>query len=536
MIKNKLNWLIFAAAAVVIAAACLFIFWPGERIVTVVSVEGAASVSRSGNASGLSVFEGMRINPEDIITTEAGSSVMLSIDDNKLVRIADNTVVTFEEISNHRSGQVTQLHLEKGTLINDVQEKLTNNAAYRISTPNATVSVRGTYFTVHVGEAEGYTGLITTVNVYQGSVEVETSTGEIAVLYADKNSSMQITSSLTLPSGNRAIIGLKEVTVFESLDYEHLNEGDFERLKEIAAQEDSVLDPAVIMEHLNSLSGAPTEESGAEQASEAIELPKTPNNGFSDDSGDNNETASESEGSLLPKAPVSESAAGSPPLIDLPLSPSELKQPDSTLAADSIPSGSGGNNSGSSSGSGGNSSSTPEQPPAPDEETPPAPDPEQPPAPDEEMPPSPDPEQPPAPDEELPPENTEEILKEQQAAYAPVQLTIPNYDTVNASVQELTDRINAWEVSGLPLTPEVTAAKAQVDTAAALLSDMDAANNVLSQINALKYPIQITADDRVSVETARSAYNGLSASSKALIPSNMAEKLSKCEAALTDNQ
>lgn len=520
MIKTKLNWLVFAAAAVVISAACLLIFWPRERIVTVVSVEGAATVSRDGNASGLSVFEGMRINPEDIITTEAGSSVMLSIDDNKLVRIADSTVVTFEEISNHRSGQVTQLHLEKGTLINDVQEKLTNNAAYRISTPNATVSVRGTYFTVHVGEAEGYTGLITTVNVYQGSVEVETSTGEIAVLYADKNSSMQITSSLTLPSGNRAIIGLKEVTVYESLDYEHLNEGDFERLKEIAAQEDSVLDPAVIMEHLNSLSGAPTEESGAEQASEAIELPKTPNNGFSDDSGDNNETASESEGSLLPKTPVNESAAGSPPLIDLPLSPSELKQPDSSLAAGNIPSDSGGNNSGSSSGSGGNSSSTPEQPPAPDEETPPAPDPEQ----------------PPAPDEELPPENTEEILKEQQAAYAPVQLTIPNYDTVNASVQELTDRINAWEVSGLPLTPEVTAAKAQVDTAAALLSDMAAANNVLSQINALKYPIQITADDRVSVETARSAYNGLSASSKALIPSNMAEKLSKCEAALTDNQ
>lgn len=220
---------------VVIVVAFLLLFGQKERMVSVIEYEGIAEVLKHLQQEAVAVFEGMRIEEGDRLTTGEASSVTMLIDEDKVVRLAENSQADFTAITKASGGEATSIHLENGTIINDIKSKLDDNITYEITTPNATVSVRGTYFVVYVGPAEGYEGIVTRVNVYDGVLAVEGAGGEVTILYGDKSHEEWITleSGLEVPSGNRAIVGDKNIYTLSGVDFEGLREKDLDRLAEI---------------------------------------------------------------------------------------------------------------------------------------------------------------------------------------------------------------------------------------------------------------------------------------------------------------
>ena len=81
------------------------------------------------------------------------------------------------------------------------------------------------------------------------------------------------------------------------------------------------------------------------------------------------------------------------------------------------------------------------------------------------------------------------------------------------------------------MTPEEKIAALEKDAA-----DTKAANAVIERINALPEVSKITLDDKNDVETARAAYNALTADQKAKVSSDTVNKLSNAEAKLAELQ
>lgn len=228
MKQENRKWYYLGAAVLCIALIIifLFVFMKKERSVSVFEVLGNAFVQKSRAADEVSAFEGMRIEEGDVVSTGEKSSLTMLVDEDKLVRLDENSTAAFAEIVSANGQESTVIDLRAGTLVNDLQEKLNDNITYKITTPNATISVRGTYFTVYVGSEEGYAGLVTKVNVYAGTVAVEHSNGEISILRGEDLQGadyiLEWENGVELPKGNRAIVGDKVINLYKGVDFSGL--------------------------------------------------------------------------------------------------------------------------------------------------------------------------------------------------------------------------------------------------------------------------------------------------------------------------
>lgn len=533
---------------VVIVVAFLLLFGQKDRMVSVIEYEGIAEVLKHLQQEAVAVFEGMRIEEGDRLTTGEASSVTMLVDEDKVVRLAENSQADFTAITKASGGEATSIHLENGTIINDIKSKLDDNITYEITTPNATVSVRGTYFVVYVGPAEGYEGIVTKVNVYDGVLAVEGAGGEVTILYGDKSHEEWITleSGLEVPSGNRAIVGDKNIYTLSGVDFEGLREKDLDRLAEIVKGGTSAVTLEQIEERravLQAVSGdvrengdgtgAPGKQSGEEAGSGGegnddgeqpiIEEAETqsggtkksePAAGQGGDRPARQETGvKEPEKQVEEKQKEQQIADGSV-LPDagalIPGGGQQIIQPDAGAGNETASGGSGGSGGGSdggSSGSGGSGGSSGDTGGSGSgDATPPAPD-----------------------------DNSAQLAQE-MAAYAPARLSIDNRTQLETMVADLKGKSAKL---GSAIAPTDTAKLAQLAAinqklaeAEASIASIDNINNVLDALNALPYPCQITAADAAAVNNAAALYNLLPPAEQAQVPARLQNKLAACQGAL----
>lgn len=190
-VKNKLSkagiiGIVLLAIVVIVAVVMLIIkLTHMYRFVKIEEYEGEVSLERKDNDE--EIFEGITLIPEDQVTTGDDGFVELLVDTDKHIGASENTRFTINAVGNERKGSVS-IELDYGTALFTIDNKLEDDDSFKVRTPNATLSVRGTIFKVMYDKERD----LTYVEVIEGRVwvsgkddNVVLEEGERAVVYED---------------------------------------------------------------------------------------------------------------------------------------------------------------------------------------------------------------------------------------------------------------------------------------------------------------------------------------------------------------
>ncbi|MCR4727651.1 MAG: FecR family protein [Lachnospiraceae bacterium] len=125
------------------------------------------------------VKKGEQLKSGQTISVESGSDLTLLLDADKHVYAEENSV--FNLVAKGYSGKTkTKIVMESGKIQYDIDKKLKDKETFEVSTPNATMSVRGTSFIVEIS-GEGENG-VTKIIVEKGSIQVITEVDGVEVI------------------------------------------------------------------------------------------------------------------------------------------------------------------------------------------------------------------------------------------------------------------------------------------------------------------------------------------------------------------
>ncbi len=174
MKKNRFGKRHILILSVVIIALAVSVFFivrsngdsKGYRTISIIEVFGNVSVVKDGIE--YSAYTGMMLKEGHEIVTNGNSYVRMVLDDDKYVKLESGSRAVFETLGILDSGK-TRIRLERGSLTSEIVNPLSADEEFVINTPNAVLSVRGTFFRVDLGITEN--GDITSdVMTYGGKV------------------------------------------------------------------------------------------------------------------------------------------------------------------------------------------------------------------------------------------------------------------------------------------------------------------------------------------------------------------------------
>ena len=134
------------------------------RLIKVNSFEGSVTVEREEK---MEVFEGLQLVSEDSVAVGEDSLLELLADSDKHIVAEENTAFTLHSTGTETSGNIT-IDMLYGKSLFTIDNKLPQDSTFEVNTPNASLSVRGTTFSVaYDSETE-----TTSVEVIEGVVAV----------------------------------------------------------------------------------------------------------------------------------------------------------------------------------------------------------------------------------------------------------------------------------------------------------------------------------------------------------------------------
>ena len=165
----------------------------GYRNIRVADLTGTSRVTSMLSVS--DAFKGQNLVNGDNVEVFEKSSLTLALDSDKHVVASELTKFSVEAFGAEGKDTRTIIHLEKGTISNEIDNKLLPSESYVVESPNASMSVRGTIFTVNVYYDNK--GLChTSVEVKEGTVELtEKDTGKVKTLNAGQQANVVSSSS-----------------------------------------------------------------------------------------------------------------------------------------------------------------------------------------------------------------------------------------------------------------------------------------------------------------------------------------------------
>ncbi|MCR5310528.1 MAG: FecR family protein, partial [Lachnospiraceae bacterium] len=143
-----------------------------DRTIAVEEISG--TVTASDDAETFNLVKGEHLNPGWEVATKEKSYLTLLLDSDKHVYAAELTRFELLAEGGLKSTR-TVLSLMEGTLRSVIDNKLEPGESYEVTTPNASMAVRGTDFTVTVAQFNG--AYVTTVKVDEGVVDVKANIG-----------------------------------------------------------------------------------------------------------------------------------------------------------------------------------------------------------------------------------------------------------------------------------------------------------------------------------------------------------------------
>lgn len=144
-VKKKKTGIIVALIAIVFvigaAAGILLMRHSGYRSLEVLESYGDAIVYRDNKE--LQAYEGMQLRSGDYLAVQEDSYLRMRLDDDKYVYLEGQALMRLSALGNKKDSR-TKIELELGTMVTEVENKLTDRASYEIHSPNTTMAIRGT--------------------------------------------------------------------------------------------------------------------------------------------------------------------------------------------------------------------------------------------------------------------------------------------------------------------------------------------------------------------------------------------------------
>jgi hypothetical protein len=126
--------------------------------------KGESSI-HSPQGDAITPSRGLVLNAESIIETGNKGSILLNLQDGSQVLVKAHSRVVLKDPT---AGRGFYLQLLIGRLVLNVQKRMGNTPSFRMGTPSAVITVRGTRFAVEVTKRNH-----TYVEVFEGVVQVE---------------------------------------------------------------------------------------------------------------------------------------------------------------------------------------------------------------------------------------------------------------------------------------------------------------------------------------------------------------------------
>lgn len=137
------------------------------RQIQVYKIDGTATVVRQG--SSMDAYENMQLQSGDVVETVADSYLQLKLDEDKYILVEPDSKISLQATGNSVDSK-TSIYLEKGAIVNQLDNPLSEDSSYEVTTPNSTMAVRGTTFRVEITyDEKGHS--YAKVAVYGGKVE-----------------------------------------------------------------------------------------------------------------------------------------------------------------------------------------------------------------------------------------------------------------------------------------------------------------------------------------------------------------------------
>ncbi len=202
----------------------------GYRNIRVADLTGTSRVTSMLSVS--DAYKGQNLVSGDNVEVFEKSSLTLALDSDKHVVANELTKFSVEAFGAEGKDTRTIIHLEKGTISNQIDNKLLPSESYVVESPNASMSVRGTIFTVNV-YYDNSSRCHTAVEVKEGTVElIEKDTGKVKTLNAGESANVvsrtnrepdriPTTSSDIKPVGENSG-DLEQTATFGDFEYKYL--------------------------------------------------------------------------------------------------------------------------------------------------------------------------------------------------------------------------------------------------------------------------------------------------------------------------
>ncbi len=175
LLETKKEKIIFGAGAIVVVAILAVILIAvlggnnskGFRSVRVSEIVGTATVTFEEKE--YAAYKDMKLEEGHDLITGAESFVRMVLDEDKYIRVEEDSKITFETLGKEGSGK-TAIRLEYGAITNEAATALGEGEEYIINTPNTILAIKGTFFRVAVDVAADGTVSVD-IFTYGGAVE-----------------------------------------------------------------------------------------------------------------------------------------------------------------------------------------------------------------------------------------------------------------------------------------------------------------------------------------------------------------------------
>lgn len=182
--RNTVAIIILIAVVLVITGAVVPFILSGQkkkesyRFIRVKDIDGTVTVARS-DSDAFDAFEDLQLVSEDTVEVKEKSFLELIVDDDKHIGAEENTGFIVHATGNEKNGNIT-IDLLYGKSLFTIDKKLADGSEFIVKSPNATISVRGTSFSVEYNKETAET----IVEVFDGTVWVDDNNGETQVIEA----------------------------------------------------------------------------------------------------------------------------------------------------------------------------------------------------------------------------------------------------------------------------------------------------------------------------------------------------------------
>lgn len=196
----------------------------GYRVIAVQALNGITNIVNGANSQ--EAYVGLHLEEGDDVTVTETADLTLALDQDKYVYAEPKTHFWIEAAGKTNDTR-TVVHMDEGSTLVRVDNKLGESESFGIETTNATMSIRGTVVRTNT-YSEG-TDTITIVEVYEGEVYTE------AVMENDRH----MKDSRVLHSGESATIRSNSSTsefVVDEATGEDINEINYKALRKETAQ------------------------------------------------------------------------------------------------------------------------------------------------------------------------------------------------------------------------------------------------------------------------------------------------------------